>query len=167
MGTFGVHWRENKGLRQIPDWVWSCAVSFIQKSTSNREIQSSLRNFEMSFEALTDRLKALQESNIQLKALIERLATINFQPGSLPLNDGDEGNIITELKLEIHQTLKDQEEDFEVLKEEVVDLDSGRVGGELEQQRNALIQAVDRALKELRTYDEFIFYAMFHFCIKN
>jgi len=78
--------------------------------------QKTFPNIEMSFQTLSERLTALQESNAQLKELIERLATIKFQPGSIPLYN-EEGNVITELTSEIQQTLKDQDEDLELLQE--------------------------------------------------
>jgi protein transport protein SEC20 len=103
----------------------------------------------MSFESLSERLTALQESNAQLKDLIDRLATVNFQPGSIPL-DNEDGNVATELTAEIHQTIKDQDEDFEMLQEEVYDMDSGRTGSELQDQKNRLDQGVKRGVKELK-----------------
>jgi protein transport protein SEC20 len=103
----------------------------------------------MSFESLSERLTALQESNTQLKDLIDRLATINFQPGSIPL-DNEDGNVATELTAEIHQTIKDQDEDFEMLQEEVYDMDSGRPGSELQDQKNRLDHGVKRGIKELK-----------------
>ncbi|KAE9381456.1 Sec20-domain-containing protein [Stipitochalara longipes BDJ] len=103
----------------------------------------------MSFQTLSERLTALQESNAQLKNLIERLSTIKFQPGSIPL-DNEEGNVMTELASEIQQTLKDQDEDLELLQEDVNDLDPGRQGSELEQQKDRIDQAVKRAIKELK-----------------
>jgi len=105
----------------------------------------------MSFETLSERLAVLQESNAQLKDLIERLRTIKFQPGSIPV-DSDEDNELSELTSEIQQTLKDQREDFELLQEEVLDLDSGRPSSELEKQRNGLFGSVERATRELKTY---------------
>jgi protein transport protein SEC20 len=103
----------------------------------------------MSFESLSERLTVLQESNAQLKELIDRLAIIKFQPGSVPL-DATKENVVGEITVEIQQTLRDQEEDFEVLQEEVYDLDSGRGGSELEQQKDGLDQAVKRAVRELK-----------------
>lgn len=103
----------------------------------------------MSFQTLSERLTALQESNAQLQELIDRLATIKFQPGSIPL-DNEEGNVMTELSSEIQQTLKDQDEDLELLQEDVHDLDSGRKGSELDLQKDKLDQAVKRAVKELK-----------------
>ncbi|KAE8447636.1 hypothetical protein EG329_010607 [Mollisiaceae sp. DMI_Dod_QoI] len=105
----------------------------------------------MSFEAVSDQLKILKESNAQLKDLIDRLANINFQPGSVPLDDGDE-NVATELTSEIHQTIKDQDEDFELLLEEVHDLDSGRENSELAHQKEELLSNVTRAVAELKSY---------------
>lgn len=103
----------------------------------------------MSFESVSERLAALQESNAQLRDLIDRLASIKFQPGSVPL-ESEEGNAITELTLEIQQTIKDQDEDFEILQEEVYDLNPGRPDSELRQNRDSLDQAVKRAIKELQ-----------------
>ena len=103
----------------------------------------------MSFQSVSERLSALQESNQQLKTLIERLATIKFQPGSVPV-DNEEDNVIGELTSEIHQMLKDQDEDFELLKEEALDLDTGRRGSEFEQQKETLIAVIKRAIKELK-----------------
>lgn len=104
----------------------------------------------MSFENISDRLTALQESNNQLKDLIERLGTLGFQPGSVPLDEDE--NVMTELSSEIHQTLRDQDEDFELLQEEVYDLDSGRIGSELEQEKERLDSIVKRCIKELKAY---------------
>lgn len=105
----------------------------------------------MSFEVVSDQLKALKESNAQLKDLIDRLANINFQPGSVPLDDGDE-NVATELTSEIHQTLKEQDEDFELLLEETQDLDAGKENSELWQQKEELKSDVTRAITELKSY---------------
>ncbi|KAK3329008.1 Sec20-domain-containing protein [Apodospora peruviana] len=91
-----------------------------------------------SFEALQDRLTALQETTGQLKELIDRLATIKFQPGSLPLpktsyNSTDdqeyasypvETNVATELSAEINQILREEEEELELLGEEILDISS-------------------------------------------
>ncbi|KUJ24000.1 Sec20-domain-containing protein [Mollisia scopiformis] len=99
----------------------------------------------MSFEAVSDQLKILKEVNAQLKDLIDRLANINFQPGSVPLDEGDE-NVATELTSEIQQTIKDQDEDFELLLEEVHDLNSGM------DNREELLSNVTRAIAELKLY---------------
>lgn len=107
----------------------------------------------MSFQLISERLKTLQESNAQLKELIVRLATINFQPGSVPLASDEESGVLQELAAEIHQTIRDQDEDFEVLKEEVEELDEGKKGSDAEDQKRQLQGAVMRGRRELKTYD--------------
>ena len=103
----------------------------------------------MSFEIVSERLKTLQESNVQLKDLIDRLANLKFQPGSIPL-DEEEENAKAELTAEIHQIIKDQEEDLDTLQEDVIDLDFGRSDGETLQQKALLDRAVKKALEELK-----------------
>lgn len=105
----------------------------------------------MSFEIVSERLKALQESNAQLKGLIDRLADLKFQPGSIPL-DTEEDNAKSELTAEIHQIIKDQEEDLIILQEDVTDLDFGRSDGELQQQKASLDRGVKTATQELRRH---------------
>jgi protein transport protein SEC20 len=103
----------------------------------------------MSFEVVSERLKALQKLNAQLKDLIDRLANLKFQPGSIPL-DEEEDNVKVELTSEIHQIIKDQEEDLTILQEDVIDLDFGRSDGELQQQKAFLDHAVKKAFEELK-----------------
>ncbi|KAH7269927.1 uncharacterized protein BKA55DRAFT_550068 [Fusarium redolens] len=73
----------------------------------------------MSFEGLQERLTALQENTTQLKELIDRLATLKFQPGSVPLTTDEESSESGELSAEITSTLRDGEEEHELLQEEV------------------------------------------------
>ncbi|KAF7536764.1 hypothetical protein G7Z17_g12994 [Cylindrodendrum hubeiense] len=73
----------------------------------------------MSFEGLQERLTALQETTTQLKELIDRLATLKFDPGSVPLTTDEENSVSGELGAEITQALRDGEEDQELLQEEV------------------------------------------------
>jgi protein transport protein SEC20 len=80
----------------------------------------------MSFESLQERLSALQETTTQLSALITRLSSLKFQPGSVPLDSSPESNVATELSSEISQVLREEEEDLELLAEEVTDLRPGR-----------------------------------------
>lgn len=105
----------------------------------------------MSFEELSDRLRVLQNSNADLKDMIQRLETINFQPGSLPL-DSEGENTKTEWTTEIHQTLITQKEVFELLGEDVAEL--GRQletggGDKVEQERLGLERAARRGIFEL------------------
>ncbi|KAF7558320.1 hypothetical protein G7046_g5831 [Stylonectria norvegica] len=73
----------------------------------------------MSFEGLQDRLAALQETTTQLKDLIDRLADLKFQPGSVPLATDEDSSVSGELSAEISQVLRDGEEEQELLQEEV------------------------------------------------
>ncbi|KAK7418974.1 Protein transport protein sec20 [Neonectria magnoliae] len=73
----------------------------------------------MSFEGLQERLTALQETTTQLKELIDRLAALKFEPGSVPLTTDEENSVSGELGAEITHALRDAEEDQELLQEEV------------------------------------------------
>ena len=74
----------------------------------------------MTTQALTTRLTPLFESLKQTQQLITRLSKLPAQPGSCP-SSPDEGDARVELGAEIHQSLKEQEEDFELLRQEVED----------------------------------------------
>jgi len=101
----------------------------------------------MSFESISERLIALQDSNAQLKELIDRLANIKFQPGSIPLDD-DEDNVMTELTSEIQQTVRELEEDWEGIEEDILDL-SGK--GEEGERRRVWEGSVRRGMKMLKS----------------
>jgi protein transport protein SEC20 len=105
----------------------------------------------MSLQALQERLTALQTTTKQVEELIHRLANIKFQPGSIPLDDED-GDVSAELSSEIHQTLKEQAEDLELLDQEVQDLPSGRPGSDRERDKAELSSRVTRAGQELKQY---------------
>lgn len=119
------------------------------------------------FETLQERLTALQESTSQLRELIDRLANIKFQPGSVPLpasmsssvgslgssGGGEEtSNVATELSAEISQMLREEEEELELLREEVTDLRSGRPGSETEHRRTRLKEGVQRLQAEFKRF---------------
>lgn len=72
-----------------------------------------------SFDVLHERLVALQETTTQLRELIDRLATIKFQPGSVPLGTDEENSVSGELSSEITSILRSGLEDQELLQEEV------------------------------------------------
>ncbi|KAF9736296.1 hypothetical protein PMIN04_007443 [Paraphaeosphaeria minitans] len=72
-------------------------------------------------QTLTTRLTDLSDSNKAIQQLIQRLAKLDFQPGSQPLN-AEEGDIRLELSAEIHESLKGVEEDLELLRQEVEDV---------------------------------------------
>jgi len=105
----------------------------------------------MSFEKVSERLAALQENNSQLKDLIDKLASIKFQPGSIPLDD-EEDNVKSELVAEIHQTISELDEESELIFEKVNDLASGKPGSELQHQKAGLVRGVERAIGELKKY---------------
>ncbi|KAF5624247.1 transport membrane glycoprotein Sec20 [Fusarium tjaetaba] len=97
----------------------------------------------MSFDGLQERLTALQETTTQLKELIDRLATLKFQPGSVPLTTDEESSESGELSAEITSTLRDGEEEHELLQEEVEFL---RVA---EHDKDRLKESVEKIGKEL------------------
>ncbi|KAE9978428.1 hypothetical protein BLS_000645 [Venturia inaequalis] len=69
---------------------------------------------------ITARLSALSESHKTTLQLIQRLSKLSFQPGSLPL-DTEEGDVRIELTSDIHESLKQQEEELDLLKQEAED----------------------------------------------
>jgi protein transport protein SEC20 len=87
-------------------------------------------------QSLSARLQSLSDALKTTLQLVNRLAKLNFQPGSQPLEDnngqsngngnGEGGEILVELSSEIHESLKAQEEQLELLRQEVEDF----VGGE-------------------------------------
>ena len=103
----------------------------------------------MSFEKLSESLHTLQESNATLKELIDSLANLNFQPGSVPLDD-DEDNMKTEILSDIHQTIKDQNDDFEVLQQGCKSYIRRLPKGEDRVRAEELGRGAERAMQELR-----------------
>ncbi|KAH7181117.1 hypothetical protein DER46DRAFT_32391 [Fusarium sp. MPI-SDFR-AT-0072] len=99
----------------------------------------------MSFEGLQERLTALQETTTQLKELIDRLATLKFQPGSVPLTTDEESSESGELSAEITSTLRDGEEEHELLQEEVEFLRGA------EHDKDRLKESVEKIGKELES----------------
>lgn len=104
----------------------------------------------MSFQSLNERLTTLLNTTAQITELIERLGSLRFQPGSIPL-EGEEGDVSHELSSEISQTLREQDEDLEILIQEVRDFYVGRAGSERARQRDRLEETMERALDELKT----------------
>ncbi|EON62001.1 hypothetical protein W97_01220 [Coniosporium apollinis CBS 100218] len=77
----------------------------------------------MSTQSLLSRLDALSEANKSTLQLIQRLSKLTFQPGSTALN-GDGDDVRVELSSEIHESLRQQEQEFELLKQEAEDFTS-------------------------------------------
>ncbi|EXK48252.1 hypothetical protein FOXG_00562 [Fusarium oxysporum f. sp. lycopersici 4287] len=99
----------------------------------------------MSFEGLQERLTALQETTTQLKEFIDRLATLKFRPGSVPLTTDEESSESGELSAEITSTLRDGEEEHELLQEEVEFLRGA------EHDKDRLKESVEKIGKELES----------------
>jgi len=75
----------------------------------------------MSASALLAQLSTLSDSLKTTNTLITRLAKLQFQPGSEPLEAPTGGLARLELAQEIHETLKDLEEELEYLAQEAED----------------------------------------------
>jgi predicted nucleic acid-binding Zn-ribbon protein len=115
------------------------------------EAQNNLRSRgKMSLEALQERLTALQETTSQLKELIDRLAALKFQPGSVPLSADEDDNVSSELGAEISQIIREESEDLELLQEEITDLRSGRPGSDTEHSKARLRDGVKGLQQELK-----------------
>lgn len=80
----------------------------------------------MNTQNLGTRITSLFEANKQTLHLIHRLARLPAQLGSSSLNP-DAGDARLELSAEIHQNLKEQDEQFELVQQEVEEIsDTGR-----------------------------------------
>ena len=93
------------------------ASSFLASSENLQLIPST----SMSITSVQARLNPLFDSLKQTQLLISRLSKLPSIPGSSP-NNPDEGDARVELSNEIHQSLKEQEEDFELVRQEAEDL---------------------------------------------
>ena len=102
-----------------------------------------------TFDSLQERLSALQETTNSLKELIKRLATIEFQPGSVPLTNSSEDNVASELSAEIISILREEEDDLELRQEEIIDL---RTTKQTESRKIRLKEAASRIEEELKAY---------------
>lgn len=112
----------------------------------------------MSTQDLNGRLTSLFDAHKQTVHLISRLAKLPAQPGSAPLNS-DSADARSELSTEIHQSLKEQEEDFEILRQEVEDQTTSglataarRRDTERERERTDLAARVTRLGENLSTF---------------
>ena len=74
----------------------------------------------MSIQSLLTRLDFLSNLLKHTQQLISRLSKSPCQPGASSSHP-DEGEARVELSAEIHQNLKEQEEDFEILRQECED----------------------------------------------
>lgn len=136
-----MHRRDTRGTRHS-------AIRIEYNRLVNIHIETS--RAMSSMDTLQERLAALQETTGQLKELIDRLANIKFQPGSVPLSTSDDDNVATELGLEISQILREEEEDLELLHEEIIDLRAGRPGSDSEHRKTRLREGAQRLEAELK-----------------
>ncbi|PTB67256.1 hypothetical protein BBK36DRAFT_1116599 [Trichoderma citrinoviride] len=100
----------------------------------------------MSLESLQERLAALQETTAQLRDLIDRLANVEFEPGSVPLTIEEEGSVSGELSAEAGLMLRTGLEEQQLLCEEVKYL---RRGGH---EKERLEDGIERVGSELASY---------------
>lgn len=89
----------------------------------------------MNIQSLSTRTTSLSDANKKTLHLIHRLARLPAQPGSSPLNP-DAGDARLELSAEIHQNLKEQDEQFELLQQEVEEISGTRSGAVSSRRRN-------------------------------
>ncbi|KHO00043.1 Sec20 domain protein [Metarhizium album ARSEF 1941] len=72
----------------------------------------------MSLAGLQGRFSALQGTTHQLRELIDQLAHVDFQPGSVPRGTDEESSVSGELSAEISQLLRNALDEQELLREE-------------------------------------------------
>lgn len=98
----------------------------IKKSVPGATPKRVTPSFSMTsarLQSLETRLNTLHEAHKTTLQLITRLSNLKFQPGSLPgTNEG--GDVRTELTSEIHESLKKEDEELEILRQEVQDVTS-------------------------------------------
>ncbi|MCJ1393501.1 hypothetical protein MMC18_006376 [Xylographa bjoerkii] len=111
----------------------------------------------MTTQELNSRLKSLSEALREASSLIIKLSKLSAPSNnSSPHPDQAEGRV--ELSAEIHQSLKEQEEDYELLKQEVQDLESGgswasgarRRDSEKDKERITLLTQLERLGEDLK-----------------
>lgn len=113
----------------------------------------------MNAKALNARLTLLSESLKQTQQLISRLSKLPTQLGSSPSNPED-GDARVELSAEIHQSLKEQEEDFASLRQEAEDQTNssdwsstaGRRGSGKEKEKTDRASQITRLGEDLKMY---------------
>ena len=111
-------------------------------------------------QAFNARLTPLFDALKQIQQLISRLSKLSIQPGST-LSSPDEGQARIELSTEIHQSLKEQEEDFELLRQEAEDYTNSSVLGSSARRRDSgrssektdVIAQITRLGDDLKMYD--------------
>lgn len=120
-------------------------------------ILHTTNNGAMSVHNLSARLGPLFDVHKQTVHLIQRLSKLPAGPGASSL-DPEAGDARLDLSTEIHQSLKEQEEEFELLRQEVEDLTNTtgwasaarRRDSEIERERTDLAAQVARLGEDLK-----------------
>jgi protein transport protein SEC20 len=108
-------------------------------------------------QTLAARLNALSESNKATLQLVQRLSKLDFQPGTTPIKS-EEGDVRLELSAEIHESLKQLDEELELLRQEVEDVVQGppsssrRRDSVREGEKARLAVLLARLTEDLRSY---------------
>lgn len=148
-----------------PRWIWPHQLRALRhermRSTCicepSRDPSRHMAPVPTTTQSLTTRLTALSESNKAIGQLIHRLAKLDFQPGSQPLNADEEGDVRLELSAEIHESLKGIEEDLELLRQEVEDVvgsgnsSARRRDSKTESERSRLAVLLARLTEDLKS----------------
>jgi protein transport protein SEC20 len=110
-----------------------------------------VQSLEASLALLSDKLKTTSQ-------LITRLSNLKFQPGSTPSGDLEAGTVLRELTTEIHDSLKRQEDDLEVLRQEVQESGlgysstAGRRDSERDKEQARLLVQIARLGEDFKQY---------------
>lgn len=138
--------RADIGKTLIPLSVVSSQTDFFQR----------LIDTEMSSRSLPSRITPLTDSLKEIQHLNTRLSILGTTPGSTPTNP-EEGDTRVELAEEIHQSLKELEEEFELVRQEVEDQTNTssftrRRDSERERERANLAALVTRLGGDLKSW---------------
>ena len=102
---------------------------------------------------LAQQLAQLSDSLKTTNNLISQLSKLSFQPGSEPL-ETDQGTVRVELSQDIHDSLKQLEEDLELLKQEAEDLNAGagtrRKDSDKDREKARISAQVARLVEDLK-----------------
>ena len=108
----------------------------------------------MTTQEINTRLQSLSEANKSISQLISRLSKLS----STAEAGTDESDARVELSAEIHQSLKELEEDFELVRQEAEDVTNSanwgsgarRREGEKERDRITIITQIERLKEDLK-----------------
>jgi protein transport protein SEC20 len=128
---------------------------------AHTRVHANTRHYAMTSN-LTNQLATLSDSLKAIDDLIKRLSSLTFHPGSEPLTDAN--SVRVELAQDIHDSLKQLEEELELLKQEAEDLTStSHAGGtpglrgrresvnDRDRDRSRLNAHISRLAEDLRT----------------